>query len=59
MSEKSKSAYEMRRFMLLVSELHLLRLQLLRANFALPRSGTSWRCSIAPASFFSEKMEPS
>jgi hypothetical protein len=55
MSDKSKSAYEIRKFMLLVSERHLLRLQPLRASFALPPSGTSWRCSIAPASSFSEK----
>lgn len=53
MSKQEQHARTARKVLQLVAELHLRGLQLLRACVALSPSGTSWRCSIAPASLVS------
>jgi hypothetical protein len=53
MSEAEQYAHTARKVLLLVSELHLRGCQMLRACLMLSPSGTSWRCSIAPASLVS------
>lgn len=53
MTTDEQYACELRKVLLLVSELHLRGYQLLRALPGMSPSGTSWRCSIAPASLVS------
>lgn len=49
MTSDQRHAYESRKVLLLVSELHLRGYQLLRALPGMAPSGMSWRCSIAPS----------
>ena len=53
MGEQERQAREARAVLQLVSELDRRGLQLLRACVMMSPSGTSWRCSIAPASLVS------
>lgn len=55
MTTDEHSAYESRKVLLLVAELHLRGFQSLRILPYMSPSGGSWRCAIGPASLFSEQ----